>query len=332
MNKIKEALVIKHYAQTTKKIFNFLAEFFGNKFYNIIYNLSIQYTKKNNLSVEDNYLNIIENYLDSLIIKSKQEEDKKGKIISNFVKILYENYMKYIDNQMIEMDEFLIKIVQSFLPDHHRNEIYIKDKNNVAIMFHTIILNISEDIIDLIKKNLHLILENRIKENLLILKKDCIYIFCKVKENLENNFNKIENNEEDVENEEAIDYENIVKNSSLYKELEHEKDNNLEEKNKYLEDNKKLKMLIKELILKNNKLNTDIIKLKKLLLILNEKIKSIHTTNTTNTTNTLLLNDMPCINTHKTNETVLEENMDTNINDILNDKIEDNPFTDLLIK
>ena len=95
MNKIKEALVIKHYAQTTKKIFNFLAEFFGNKFYNIIYNLSIQYTKKNNLSIEDNYLNIIENYLDSLIIKSKQEEDKKGKIISNFVIIIL-YYLLYL--------------------------------------------------------------------------------------------------------------------------------------------------------------------------------------------------------------------------------------------
>ena len=67
-NKFKEALVIKHYTPITKNIFNFLAEFFGNKFYNIIYNLSIQYTKKNNLSLHDNYINIIDNYLDSLII------------------------------------------------------------------------------------------------------------------------------------------------------------------------------------------------------------------------------------------------------------------------
>ena len=50
-NKFKEALVIKHYTSITKNIFNFLAEFFGNKFYNIIYNLSIQYTKKNNVSL-----------------------------------------------------------------------------------------------------------------------------------------------------------------------------------------------------------------------------------------------------------------------------------------
>ena len=314
-NKFKEALVIKHYTPITKNIFNFLAEFFGNKFYNIIYNLSIQYTKKNNLSLYDNYINIIDNYLESLIIKSKQEEDKKGKIISNFVKILYENYMKYIDNQMIEMDDFLVKIVQSFLPDHHRDEIYIKDKNNVAIMFHTIILNISEDIIHFIKNNLHLILENRVKENLIILKKDCIYIFSKVKENLENNFNKIET--DDVENEKDgdVDYEEIVKTSDLYQELEIEKNNILEEKNRFLEENKKLKLLIKELMGKNNKLNVDSIKLKKLLLILNQKIKNMHVINKKEELDL---------------QTPDEENKDTNINDILNE--DDDPFKDLLIK
>ena len=318
-NKLKEALVIKHYTSITKNIFNFLAEFFGNKFYNIIYNLSIQYTKKNNLSLHDNYINIIDNYLDSLIIKSKQEEDKKGKIISNFVKILYENYMKYIDNQMIEMDEFLIKIVQSFLPDHHRNEIYIKDKNNVAIMFHTIILNISEDIIHFIKNNLHLILENRVKENLIILKKDCIYIFSKVKENLENNFNKIETDDVENEKDKDVDYEEIVKTSDLYQEIEIEKNNILEEKNKFLEENKKLKLLIRELMGKNNKLNVDAIKLKKLLLILNQKIKNMHVIN------------IECEKKEELNlQTPDEENTDTNINDILNE--DEDPFKDLLLK
>ena len=94
-NKIKEALILKHYTGLNKNIFNFLADFFSNKFYMVIYNLSTQYTQKNNLSLEQNYINILDNYLDSLIIKNQEEEDKKSKIISNFIKILYDNYMKF---------------------------------------------------------------------------------------------------------------------------------------------------------------------------------------------------------------------------------------------
>jgi hypothetical protein len=73
-NKIKEALILKHYNHLNKNIFNFLADFFSNKFYTVIYNLSNQYTQKNNLSLEQNYINILDNYLDSLIIKNLDEQ------------------------------------------------------------------------------------------------------------------------------------------------------------------------------------------------------------------------------------------------------------------
>ena len=59
---------------------------------------------------------------------------------------------------------------------------------NIAIIFHTIITSISEFMVEYIKKNINLILHNRIKENIIVIKKDFIFIFCKVKENLEINF------------------------------------------------------------------------------------------------------------------------------------------------
>jgi hypothetical protein len=330
-NKIKEALILKHYNNLTKNIFNFLADFFTNKFYTVIYNLATQYTQKNNFTLEENYINILDNYLDSLIIKNPEEEEKKSKIISNFIKILYENYMKYINNQMIDMDDFLLKIVQSYLPNNHREEIYVKDKNNIAIIFHTIITSISEYMIEFIKLNLNLVLQNRVKENLVIIKKDFIYIFCKVKENLEINFN---NEEENINNEfsdnerEEINCEEMIKNNVFYIALE----------NKYNDttnENKKLKFLVKELMEKNKKITNDIIKMKKLLVILNNKLKQQPQTQS----QTIDIDTIP-------------EVKKTNINDILNNKIdkinkdieidkqeinimndieEENPFSDLLI-
>lgn len=312
-NKIKEALILKHYTGLNKNIFNFLADFFSNKFYMVIYNLSTQYTQKNNLSLEQNYINILDNYLDSLIIKNQEEEDKKSKIISNFIKILYDNYMKFIDNQMIEMDDFLLKMVQSYLPNNYREEIYVKDKKNIAIIFHTIITSISEFMVEYIKKNINLILHNRIKENIIVIKKDFIFIFCKVKENLEINFNKEDNdiNDNDDENDDSgIDCNEMIKNNSLYMEL-------LSKYEVLLNENKKYKLLIKELVNKNNKLNNELIKVKKLLLILNKKIKD-----NTNTNDIL-------------NNNKIKEN--TNINELLNNnnnnemnEMNDNPFADLI--
>ena len=70
---------------------------------------------------------------------------------------------------------------------------------------------------------------------------------------------------------------------------------------------------------KNNKLNVDAIKLKKLLLILNQKIKNMHVIN------------IECEKKEELNlQTPDEENTDTNINDILNE--DEDPFKDLLLK
>jgi hypothetical protein len=272
--------------------------------------------------LEQNYINILDNFLDSLIIKNQEEEEKKSRIISNFIKILYDNYMKFIDNQMIEMDDFLLKIVQSFLPNNYREEIYVKDKKNIAIIFHTIITNISEYMVEFIKLNLNLIIHNRIKENIVVIKKDFIFIFCKVKENLEINFNKEE--DEDINNENTtseIDCDEMVRNNTIYIELSTKYD-------ALLNENKKYKLLIKELMGKNNKLTSDIIKMKKLLFILNKKIKDYNNNMSKDTDiNNYLNNTNPKdtnINNYLNNT---NENDTKDINDNIssaNNKIDDN--------
>jgi hypothetical protein len=311
----KQLLVIKHYTNLNKNIFNYLADFFSNKFYIIIYKLSVQYGQKNNLSLEQNYLNILENYIESLIIRSTDEEEKKSKIISNFIRILYESYMKHINNQMIAMDDFLLKIVQSFLPNEHREEIYIKNKNNIAIIFHTIITNISELMVGFIKENLDLILHNRINENIILIKKDFIFIFCKVKENLELSFNKIDHEyEQDIDKDEVeVDCDETIKSSDVYKELCQKADS-------LIDENKKLKYLIKESMNKNNKLNNEMKQLKKLLLILNKKIKEKQIQ--------IPKNDVD-VNINTILTTPITNNVSvTNNDDVIID--EENPFSDLL--
>jgi hypothetical protein len=282
MDNEKKSLILKHRNNTNNIIFKFYSQFFTNKFYNIIYNLAVNYHNKNNLSLSDNYINICDTYIDSLIINDKNEEEKKGKLISNFTKILFESYIEFIDNQIINIDEFILKTVQSFLPSHHHNEIYIKNKKNVSIAFHSIITNISQYIYDFLKDNLNMVLDARIKENELIIQNECIYILCKIREQLECQFNKIENNED--EDNDTLCYDELIKTSELYINLEKEKINLINENNKF-------KTFIKELIKNNKKLINDSNQLKKLLQILNNKVKNNIIDTSTNVNDVIDEND-----------------------------------------
>tara|TARA_B110000263_G_C15309314_1_gene512168 strand:- start:972 stop:2174 length:1203 start_codon:yes stop_codon:yes gene_type:complete len=254
-------LVSIHYNSNTKHIFDFLAEFMTNKFYNVCFELATKYSLNNGLSLSNNYKNILDSYMDTLIINNVDEEAQKNKMFGVFLNHLYDSYVKYVKNNIITINDFLIIINKTFLPDNYKEDIYIKNQKNLSILFHSLIFNLSKYIYDYLLNNFNIILRDRIHENAFILKKECINFLSIIRSDLFINFNKLDN----MENTDALIENDIVINNKLYIDL-------LLNYNEIKEEYSKMKLLIIKLVKKENIYKDKIQQLFKLIIILNNKL------------------------------------------------------------
>ena len=208
----KQSIIAQYFINKTKKEIAFLCKYFTDRYYYQIYDIAVYYTKKNSLSLTENYTRIIDSYANSFIVSDKTEEKEKNKVFGSFIKSIYESYMKYIDNQIISIDDFISKINGTFIPDSYKDEIYLQNKSNVSILFHNIVSNIAISLKNYLLDNINIFV-NRIDENYSILYNECLYIVCSCKNKICLGFNQ--NKEDDT----GYNYENLVKNSIFYNEL-----------------------------------------------------------------------------------------------------------------
>tara|TARA_Y100000389_G_scaffold204865_1_gene260262 strand:- start:910 stop:2058 length:1149 start_codon:yes stop_codon:yes gene_type:complete len=261
INKIIEL----HYNVNTKQIFDFLSDFMTNKFYNVVFELAKSYSVKNGLSISDNYKNIFDSYMDTLSINSETEEESKNHMFSVFLNHLYESYIKFINNQIISINDFIISVNIAFLPENYKNDAYIQNKQNLSILFHTLIYNLSKELYIYINNHINNIIMDRINENAILLRKECIKSLSIIRNEL---FIKFEQQDNDI-NSGAVENE-IILNSELYKNLHEENLQNqkkiermkdgviklLQREKNYKHDIEKLLKLV-NLLVQKNKQNTN---------------------------------------------------------------------------
>ena len=252
-------IVSKHYNNDSKIIFDFLSDFMTNKFYNIVYELAKKYSIKNGMSISDNYKNIFDSYMDTLVINSSEDEKVKNKLFGVFLTHLYESYKKYVNNQIIPINDFIINVNIAFLPDNYKDDSYTHNKQNLSVLFHTLIYNLSKELYLYITHNMNMVITNRISENAIILQKECIKILSTIRNDLFIKFEQQDNNVsvEFIENE-------LITNSSLYKELE-------EQNNILIEQHETMKIAIVKMVQKEKSYKSKIEKLVTLIDILNKK-------------------------------------------------------------
>lgn len=257
INKIIEL----HYNANTKQIFDFLSDFMTNKFYNVVFELAKSYSVKNGLSISDNYKNIFDSYMDTLSINSEAEEESKNHMFSVFLNHLYESYIKFINNQIISINDFIISVNIAFLPENYKNDAYIQNKQNLSILFHTLIYNLSKELYIYINNHINNIIMDRINENAILLRKECIKSLSIIRNEL---FIKFEQQDNDI-NSGAVENE-IILNNELYKNLH---DENLQNKKKI----ERMKDGIIKLLQREKNYKHDIEKLLKLVNLLVQKNK-----------------------------------------------------------
>jgi hypothetical protein len=207
-------IIATHYNQQTKQIFDFLSDFMTNKFYNIVFELAKKYTIKNGFSISDNYKNIFDSYMDTLSINSREEEVCKNQMFSVFLNHLYDCYTKYVNNQIISINDFIISVNIAFLPDNYKNDTYIQNKQNLSILFHTLIYNLSKELYIYINNHMDHIILYRIKENEILLRKECIKSLSVIRNEL---FIKFEQQDNDINT--GVIENDIILNSDIYKGL-----------------------------------------------------------------------------------------------------------------
>ena len=207
-------IITVHYNAQTKQIFDFLSDFMTNKFYNIVFVLAKKYSVKNGLSISDNYKNIFDSYMDTLSINSHDEEECKNQMFSVFLNHLYESYIKYVNNQIISINDFIISVNIAFLPDNYKNDTYIQNKQNLSILFHTLIYNLSKEIYIYINNHMNHVILDRIDENAILLQKECIKSLSIIRNEL---FIKFEQQDNDINT--GLIENDIILNSNVYKEL-----------------------------------------------------------------------------------------------------------------
>lgn len=252
-----------HYNSKTHNVFNFLSGFMADKFYNRIYELSKQYSIKNGLSISDNYKNIFDSYMDTLTINSADEEESKNRMFGFFLEHLYESYTKYINNNILSVNGFIILINGTFLPDSYKDDTYTKNKNNLSILFHTLIYTYSKELYKYINSNMDNIILTRVKENYNVLNKQCIHILCDIRSQIFYNFEQHDIHIEKEDNE-------LILNSELYKDVK-------KELIKCKSDLNTAKKMLENCTHKENKLKTYITKLIKLINLLSPKDKTVIT-------------------------------------------------------
>lgn len=263
---MENVLVHKHYNNDTKIVFNFLSEFMTNKFYNVVYELSKKYSERNGLSLSINYKNIFDSFMDTLIITSKKDENDKNINFNLFLNHLYECYKTYISSQLLTINEFIVKVNTTFLPNNYKNETYIQNKENLSILFHTLIYTLSKELYEYIMRTpgyVDIIISNRIPENILVIQRECIKILSTMRNDL---FEKFKQQDENISN--YCIENNVIENSVIYL--------NLKKENEILKEQiKVIKTAIIKMIKKENYYKSNIEKLVKLINILNlkEKIK-----------------------------------------------------------
>tara|TARA_B110000259_G_scaffold8993_2_gene9923 strand:- start:2692 stop:3681 length:990 start_codon:yes stop_codon:yes gene_type:complete len=249
----KEIIEI-YYNRNTKLIFDFLACFITDKFYNKIYKVAEKHTLTNEVSVSDNYSTIVNGFLDTLVIKNKDEEEEKSKLFGMFLNKLYENYSKYINNEMVNIHDFLLKINTTFLPNNYKDDIYVKSKENLSSMFNTIIYKLSRNLYQHLSNNIDTLILTRTEGNITIIRKQCVIIMCGIKHDIEL---KLETEDDDNNNNNEQLNNELLKESEFYKET--------------LEENDKLKKMIKILLERDNKHKSINNKLKEILISNNKK-------------------------------------------------------------
>ena len=252
----------KHYNNDTKNVFNFLSEFMTNKFYNIVYELSKKYSLKNGLSLSTNYKNIFDSFMDTLIITSKNDEQDKNMNFNLFLNHLYECYKNYSNNQLISINEFITKVNTTFLPENYKNETYIQNKENLSVLFHTLIYTMSKQLYEYILKtpdNIDMVISNRLSGNFLIIQRQCVLILCNIRHDL---FEKFKEQDDNIVN---FCLENdIIETNPMYIKLKKD--------NETLKDQlKQVKVAIVKIVKKENYYKEYIEKLHKLIKILSEK-------------------------------------------------------------
>jgi hypothetical protein len=254
-------IITVHYNAQTKQIFDFLSDFMTNKFYNIVFELAKKYSVKNGLSISDNYKNIFDSYMDTLSINSQEEEECKNQMFSVFLNHLYESYIKYVNNQIISINDFIISVNIAFLPDNYKNDTYIQNKQNLSILFHTLIYNLSKELYIYINNNMNHIILDRINENAILLQKECIKSLSVIRNEL---FIKFEQQDNDINT--GLIENDIILNSNVYKELlsNHESNYNQIEK---------MKKGIIQMLQREKNYKRDIEKLLNLINILTQKQK-----------------------------------------------------------
>ena len=207
-------IITMHYNSQTKQIFDFLSDFMTNKFYNIVFELAKKYSIKNGLSISNNYKNIFDSYMDTLSINSQEEEECKNQMFSIFLNHLYESYIKYVNNQIISINDFIISVNIAFLPSNYKNDTYIQNKQNLSILFHTLIYNLSKELYIYINNHMNHIIFDRINENAILLQKECIKSLSVIRNEL---FIKFEQQDNDINT--GLIENDIILNSNLYNEL-----------------------------------------------------------------------------------------------------------------
>ncbi len=296
-----------HYNSQTKQIFDFLSDFMTNKFYNIVFELAKKYSIKNGLSISNNYKNIFDSYMDTLTINSKDEEESKNQMFSVFLNHLYESYMKYINNQIISINDFIMSVNISFLPDNYKNDAYIQNKQNLCILFHTLIYNLSKELYIYINNNMNIIILNRIPENAILLKKECIKFLSIIRNEL---FIKFQKQDDDINL--GVVENNLIINSDLYQSL-------LTENKLYLDKIDRLKHGIHILLQKIKNYKQDNEKLLKLINVLNQKISNKSNKSNDSNIPSSDINSLLNVNNDKLSDTNTNTNTNINTNPDTND-------------
>jgi hypothetical protein len=251
-----------HYNASTQIIFNFLSDFMTNKFYNTVFELSKKYSIKNGLSISDNYKTVFDSYMSTLTINSAEEEDEKNQLFGIFLNHLYESYIKFMNNNILSINDFIIDVNITFLPNNYRNDVYLQNKKNLTTLFYTLIYTFSKKLYGYIMNNLNELILCRSKENTILIRKECINILSIIRHEL---FIKFQQQDKNLttQNTNVLDND-LILNSTTYKNLLTKYNNTTEQLNG-------LKEFIEQSQKKEKTLKTNVIKLLNLIKILSNK-------------------------------------------------------------